>query len=195
MKLPEPGYDSDVSLEQSLKQRRSVRSYRDEPLTLREISQLLWAAQGITGSGGLRTAPSAGSLYPLEVYVVAGDVSDLTPGVYRYRADGHELTKIAGDDRRAGLARAALSQSCVAEAAAVFVFTAVYSRTTGKYGERGIKYAHLEAGHAAQNLLLETTAMGLGAVPVGAFDDGDVAELLNLPDNESPLYIIPVGRK
>ena len=195
MKLPEPSYDSGVSLERSLLERRSVRSYRDEPLTLQEISRLLWAAQGITDPGGLRTAPSAGALYPLEVYVVAGDVPDLPPGVYRYRADGHELIKIAGDDRRAELAHAALSQSCVAEGAAAFIFTAVYSRTTGKYGERGIRYVHIEAGHAAQNLLLEATAMGLGAVPVGAFDDGDVAELLNLPDNESPLYIIPVGRR
>lgn len=195
MKLPEPSCDSDVSLERSLLERRSVRSYRDEPLTLREISRLLWAAQGITDPGGLRTAPSAGALYPLEVYVVSGDVTDLPPGVYRYQSDRHGLLKITGNDRRAELARAALSQSCVAEGAAAFVFTAVYARTTGKYGERGIRYVHIEAGHAAQNLLLEATALGLGAVPVGAFSDGDVAELLNLPDDESPLYIIPVGRR
>ena len=195
IKLPEPRYQSGVSIEQSLLQRRSIRSYSNEPLTLHEVAQLLWAAQGITGSGYFRTAPSAGALYPLEVYVVCGNVQGLTSGIYRYKPDEHELVRIVDGDGRAALAEAALGQSWIKDGAIVFVFTAVYKRTTGKYGERGIRYVHIEAGHAAQNLCLQATALDLGAVTVGAFYDEEVAKLLNLPDGEQPLYIIPVGRK
>ena len=193
--LPEPQYDSDVSIEQSLLNRRSNRSYTGEPLTLQEVSQLLWAAQGITDARGLRTAPSAGALYPLEVYLVAGDVEDLPPGVYRYEPDGHQLARIIDGDKRAELADAALAQSWVQEGAVSVVFTAVYERTTGKYGDRGIRYVHIEVGHAAQNLCLQATAMGLGAVTVGSFNDEEVTKLLNLSGDEQPLYIIPIGRK
>ena len=193
--LPEPQYDSDVSIEQSLLNRRSIRSYTGEPLTLREVSQLLWAAQGITDPRGFRTAPSAGALYPLEVYLVTGDVEDLTSGVYRYEPDGHQLTRIIDGDKRAELADAALAQPWVKEGAISIVFAAVYERTTVKYGERGIRYVHMEAGHAGQNLCLQATAMGLGVVTVGAFHDEQVSKLLNLPQDEKPLYIIPVGRK
>ena len=195
MKLPKPRYDSEVSLKQSLLQRRSIRSYAGPPLTLQEVSQLLWAAQGITDPGGLRTAPSAGALYPLEIYVLVGDVQDLSPGVYRYEPDGHQLVKTIDGDKRAGLASAALGQSFVKEGAVAFVFTGVYERTTGKYGDRGIRYVHIEVGHAAQNLCLQATAMGLGAVTVGAFYDEQVTRLLDLAKEEQPLYIIPVGRK
>ena len=193
MKLPKPRYDSEVSLELSLLHRRSVRSYAEQALTLQEVSQLLWAVQGIIDPGGPRTAPSAGALYPLEVYVVVGDVQILSPGVYRYEPDGHQLVKTIDGDKRADLASAALGQGCVKEGAVAFVFTGVYERTTGKYGDRGIRYVHLEVGHAAQNLCLQATAMGLGAVPVGAFSDEQVTRLLNLPEGEQPLYIIPVG--
>jgi len=155
----------------------------------------LWAAQGITDPRGLRTAPSAGALYPLEVYVVAGDVVDLSAGVYKYDPHNHELLKVLADDIRAELARAALNQAWVKEAAINIVFTAVYERTTVKYGERGVRYVHIEAGHAAQNLCLQATAMDLGIVTVGAFHDEQVKEVLNLPDDEQPLYIIPVGKK
>jgi SagB-type dehydrogenase family enzyme len=193
--LPQPQYDSAVSIEQSLLNRRSIRSYTGEPLTLQEVSQLLWAAQGITDPRGFRTAPSAGALYPLELYLVAGDVEGLTLGVYRYEPEGHQLVKTMDGDRRAGLASAALEQDCVKEGAVAFVFTGVYERTTGKYGDRGIRYVHIEVGHAAQNLCLQATAIGLGAVTVGGFHDEQVTKLLNLPGNEQPLYIIPVGRK
>ena len=193
--LPEPQYDSDVSIEQSFLNRRSIRSYTGEPLTLREVSQLLWAVQGITDPRGFRTAPSAGALYPLEVYLVAGDVEDLTSGVYRYEPDGHQLARIIDGDKRAELAGAALAQPCVKEGAISIVFAAVYERTTVKYGDRGIRYVHMEAGHAGQNLCLQATAMGLGVVTVGAFHDEQVSKLLNLPQDEKPLYIIPVGRK
>jgi SagB-type dehydrogenase family enzyme len=195
MKLPAPRYDSQVSLEKSLSERRSVRSYSGQPLTIQEISQLLWAAQGITSPEGLRTAPSAGALYPLELYAVAGNVADLPAGIYHYIPDGHQIFKVTDGDQREALASAALDQEWVKEGAVSFVFTAVYERTTGKYGDRGIRYVHMEAGHAAQNLCLQATAMGLGAVTIGAFYDEQVNELLNISGEEQPLYVIPVGRK
>ena len=195
IKLPEPKYDSDVSIEQSLRQRRSTRDYTNEPLKLREVSQLLWATQGTTDPRGFRTAPSAGALYPLEVYVVSGDVDNLSAGIYKYEPSKHELSLIMDGDKRSELADAALSQSWVEGSALAIVFAAVYERTTVKYGERGIRYVHIEVGHAAQNLCLQAAAMDLGVVTVGAFNDERVSELLNLPDNEKPLYIIPIGRK
>jgi SagB-type dehydrogenase family enzyme len=194
IKLPEPHYDSEVSIEQCLLHRRSIRSYVRKALTIDEVSQLLWAAQGITTDRGFRTAPSAGALYPLEVYLICGDIHDLSPGVYRYRPIDHDIVKVADGDKRTALAEAALMQPWVREAAVDIVFTAVYSRTTGKYGDRGIRYVHIELGHAAQNLCLQATAMELGAVPVGAFDDEDVSGILNLTGDEQPLYIIPVGK-
>jgi SagB-type dehydrogenase family enzyme len=195
MQLPEPQYDSDVSIEESLRQRRSVRNYTGEPLTLKELGQLLWAAQGITDPVGFRTAPSAGGLYPLEVYAVVGNVAGLNPGVYHYVPDGHQVIKTVDGDIRDKLCDAALGQEWVREAAVVFVFAAVYERTTGKYGDRGIRYVHMEAGHAAENLCLQATALGLGPVTVGAFHDDQVSRTLNLPEAEKPLYVIPVGRK
>jgi len=193
--LPEPQLDGEVSLEQSLLGRRSTRSYTSDPLALEEVSQLLWAAQGITNAAGHRTAPSAGGLYPLELYLVVGNVENLEPGVYHYLPEKHELVLLAEGDIRTNLSGAALSQTCVKEGAVSIVMTAIYERTTGKYGERGIMYVHIEAGHAAQNLCLQATALGLGLVTVGAFNDEQVVEVLDLPDDENPLYIIPVGRK
>jgi SagB-type dehydrogenase family enzyme len=193
--LPEPRKDSDVSIEQSLMERRSIRSYSGESLTLAEVAQILWAAQGITDTGGHRTAPSAGALYPLEMYLVTGNVKGLTAGIYRYQPEKHQLNMLFNGDCRDELSVAALSQSSVAKGAMSIVFSAIYGRTTVKYGERGIRYVHIELGHAAQNLCLQAVAMGLGVVTVGAFDDERVAEILGMPDDETPLYIIPVGRK
>ena len=193
--LPEPRIDGGISLEESLFKRRSVRDYSGEPLALEEVSQLLWAAQGTTANWGGRTAPSAGALYPLEVYVIVGDVRNLAAGVYRYDPNGHELAMAAAGDIRAELASAALGQTSVKDGAIDLVFTAVYQRTTRKYGDRGVRYVHMEAGHAAQNICLQATAMGLGAVTIGAFHDEEVGRLLNLPRDEEPLYIIPVGKR
>ena len=193
--LPEPQYESDMPVEQCLLQRRSIRDYSEEPITLQELSQLLWAAQGITDPRGFRTAPSAGALYPLEVYVAAGNVEGLTPGIYRYEPEEHQVILLTVGDKRDELAYAALAQDFVKEGALVIVFTAVYERTTIKYGERGIRYVNMEAGHVAQNLFLQATALGLGMVTVGAFHDEEVAETLSLPDDEHPLYIIPIGRR
>jgi len=193
--LPEPRYDSDVSLDEALLKRRSVRDYSDEALTLQEVSQLLWAAQGITDPSGKRTAPSAGALYPLEVYVVVGDIEGIVKGVYKYKPQEHELIKILNGDQRKALAKAALDQQSVAQGAIDIVVTAIYERTTGKYSDRGIRYVHMEAGHAAQNVYLQAVALNLGTVSIGAFYDDQVKEVLNLPDDREPLYIMPVGRK
>jgi SagB-type dehydrogenase family enzyme len=191
--LPRPAEAGELSLEQSLSRRRSVREYRDAAIGLAEIGQLLWAAQGITAPQGYRTAPSAGALYPLELYLVAGRVQGMAAGVYRYEPESHRLVKTASDDRRKPLTRAALSQSWMCEAAAVVVFAAVYERTTRKYGERGIRYVHMEAGFAAENLFLQAASLGLATVVVGAFDDDGVAGVLQLPADVYPLLLMPVG--
>ena len=192
--LPEPRRDSGVSVEEALLKRRSVRDYTGEALNMQEVSQLLWAAQGITDSAGKRAAPSAGALYPLEVYLVVGNVENMDKGVYRYMPLQHELAKALDGDQRGALAKAALGQSPVEQGAVDIVITAVYERTTEKYGDRGTRYVHMEAGHAAQNLYLQAAAMNLGMVVIGAFYDDQVKEILNLPDDEQPLYIIPVGK-
>lgn len=193
--LPTPRLEGPLSLEEAFSKRRSVRSYQDGPLNLEQVSQLLWAAQGITGSGGFRTAPSAGALYPLEIYVVAGDVVGLASGIYRYEPRGHRLTKTVDGDLRRALCQAALGQMPVRKAPMTVVITAVFQRTTDKYGERGIRYVYLEAGHAAQNLCLQAVSLGLGTVVIGAFRDKEVSTVMKIQGKAYPLYVIPVGRK
>ncbi|MEM2094862.1 MAG: SagB/ThcOx family dehydrogenase [Candidatus Bathyarchaeia archaeon] len=192
--LPAPRYESEVSVEEALLKRRSIREYSNKALTIQEISQLLWSAQGITDPRGFRTAPSAGALYPLEVYVAVGNVEDLSKGVYIYKPEGHMLVKVIEGDKREALANAAFDQTWVKNGAIIIVITAVYERTTAKYGDRGIRYVHMEAGHVAQNICLQATAMGLGTVTVGAFYDDQVKLVIGLQENEQPIYIMPVGR-
>jgi SagB-type dehydrogenase family enzyme len=188
MLLPAPSKRGRVSLEETLARRRSVREFTREPLSDEELSQLLWAAQGITDPAGYRTAPSAGALYPLEIYVATAS------GFYHYEPREHRLNRRSSHDLRPALCRAGLDQESLLEAPAVFVMSAVYERTAQKYGEaRTPRYVHMEAGHAAQNLLLEAVAIGLGAVPIGAFYDTQVQKALSLPAEEQPLYLIPVG--
>jgi len=185
--LPQPDSTGGGALAAALARRRSVREYRVEPVAMSDISQLLWAAQGVTSDADQRTAPSAGGLYPLEVYVV-------TPsGRYHYDPSHHQLEVLGEDDVRKELSEAALSQEAVENAAAVFVVAAVYARTEQKYGSRAERYVQLEAGHAAQNLLLQAVDLGLGAVPIGAFSDDQVREVLDVPSDHEPLYLIPVG--
>jgi len=191
--LPEPDRSGQHPLEVLLQQRRSVRDYSDKPLSLSDIGQLLWAAQGITHWQGLRTAPSAGALYPLELYVIAGRVDSLPAGIYHYQPDGHRLLEMHRGDRRNGLARAAFGQPWLEDAAAVVVFAAVFERTARKYGERAVRYVHMETGHAAQNLFLQAGALGLDTVTVGAFDDNAVTSLLQLPADAHPLLLMPIG--
>lgn len=185
--LPAPHLKGEMSLEETLAARRSVREFTDEELTLEELSQLLWAAQGITADWGGRTAPSAGALYPLEVYVATAD------GLYHYVPQGHKAIVESRADLRDELWRAGLSQDAIREAPAVFVIAAVYARTERKYGGRAERYVKLEAGHAAQNLLLQAVALGLGGVPIGAFYDDQVQNALTFPSDYEPLYLIPIG--
>ena len=194
IKLPAPRHDSKVSVESTLFKRRSARDFRNEPLTLIQVSQLLWAAQGVTHPRGFRTAPSAGATYPLETYIVAGNVQGLSAGIYKYRPRGHELTRTVPGDKRKNLSRAALGQSWVSDAPAVMVFSAVYGRTTKRYGDRGLMYVHMEAGHAAQNVALQAISLGLGTVMVGAFHDDNVKSIMNLKADEKPLYMVPIGK-
>ena len=187
MALPEPKLQGALSLEETLAQRRSVRNFTEKELTLEEISQLLWAAQGTTVAWGGRAAPSAGALYPLEVYVATAD------GLYHYVPQGHEVIIESHDDLRQALWKAGLKQDAIRDAPAVFVIAAVYERTAKKYGDRAERYVKLEAGHACQNILLQAVALHLGAVPIGAFYDDQVQAALSLPPDHEPLYLIPVG--
>jgi len=186
--LPRPNLKGAVSVEECIKNRRSVRSFSSNPLTMEEISQLLWAAQGITdGRKGLRSAPSAGALYPLEIYLVTGD------GVFYYDIEARALIRTNGQDMRPNLADGALGQASIKEAPASVIICAVRSRVTAKYGDRGNRYVDIEVGHAAENLHLQAVALGLASVPVGAFDDARIKKVLNLPSGTEPLYIVPVG--
>jgi SagB-type dehydrogenase family enzyme len=184
-----------MSVEHALASRRSTREYKDGPLTLAEVSQLLWAAQGISDQAEAhRTAPSAGATYPLEVSIACGNVDGVAAGAYQYDLRRHELVKIREGDVRGDLAAAALDQAFIRTAAVALVWSAVYERTTQRYGERGTRYVHMEVGHSGQNVHLQAAALGLGTVVVGAFDDGRVRDIMRIPSNAHPLYIMPVGR-
>ena len=194
--LPYPRIKGDISLEEALSMRRSIREYKDIPLTLEQLSQLLWAAQGINEvRRGFRTAPSAGATYPLEVYVVIrpNGVKGLPAGIYHYNIRRHSLTVIKLGDFRKELTEAALGQTWVYEAPINIVITAIYERTTRRYGERGIRYVHMEVGHVGQNVYLQAAALELGTVVIGAFYDGEVREIIGASKDEHPLYIMPVG--
>jgi len=196
--LPDPSYKGEVSVEEVIKSRRTVRSFRADPLTLSQLSQLLWAAQGITDERkGLRSAPSGGALYPLDVYVSVGEkgVIDLPEGIYRYLPQNHKIEKITEGDRRREIAKASVGQNWMAQAPVIFVITAEYSRITKKYGNRGQRYAHIEVGHVGQNIFLQAEAIGLGAGIVGAFNDQEIAKIINAMPNHEPLIIMPVGYK
>lgn len=193
--LPAARLEGPRSLEETLQERRSVRSYQAEPLTLDELSQLLWAGQGITAGQRFRTAPSAGALYPLELYAVAGNVKGLAPGIYRYEPLEHRLVSHLEGDLRLALCDAALRQSPVRNAPLVLVITGVPERTASRYGERAGRYVYMEAGHAAQNISLQAVSLGLGTVMIGAFQDQHVRSVLQLSEKEQPLYLIPTGRK
>jgi len=192
--LPAPGAASDKPVEQVLARRRSIRAFDDAPLTIGHLSQLLWAAQGRSHRDGFRMAPSAGALYPLELYVLAGDVTGLAEGVYKYQANAHVLSLTGDGDLRGDAAHAALGQSWIADSKAIIVIAAVFRRTMAKYGKRGVRYVHMEAGHAAQNVYLQATSLDLGTTIVGAFDDDRVHALVNMKGEETPLSLLPLGR-
>jgi SagB-type dehydrogenase family enzyme len=189
-KLPAPKLKGHVSIEETLNQRQSIRQFQDKPLSIEQVSQLLWAAQGITHSWGerkFRTAPSAGATYPFELYVFTSS------GGYKYNTVEHSLSRAFDDDLRKAISEASLGQTAVSDAHAVFVLTMIEERTSQRYGDRAYRYICMEAGHIAQNIHLMAVALGLGSVPVGAFNDEEVAKILSIDEGEVPLYIIPVG--
>jgi len=188
--LPRPIEKGSVSIEETLQQRKSVRDYRKASVNIEEVSQLLWSASG--KNLYRRTTPSAGATYPLEIYLVVGEVEGLEPGIYRYSISKHSLEKTKEQDVRRGLCRAALEQRMIERAPISIIIAADYGRTTGHYGQRGVRYVHMEVGHAGQNVSLQAVAMNMGTVMIGAFDDQRVKEILEI--TEEPLYIIPVGK-
>jgi SagB-type dehydrogenase family enzyme len=188
-----------MSVERALKERRTIRHFQDRALELSQLSQLLWAGQGITEKGGYqrRAAPSGGALYPLDLYAVVGQagVTGLKPGIYRYLPERHALVEVSPGDKRESIARGALGQMWMAEAPVILAIVAEYKRITRKYGERGIRYALVEVGHVGQNLFLQAEALGLGVGIVGAFDDREVASLLKCSSGQDPICLLPVGFK
>jgi len=189
IELPPPRKRGDISLEETIARRRSVRRYFDEPLTREEISQIIWAGQGITDERRrLRASPSAGALFPVEIYAV------LSEGIYHYSPQDHKLIGIREGDHRSELAKASLGQRFIEQVALNIAMGIVYERLAWKYGERGRRYIYMECGHIAQNIHLQAIALGLDSVPVGAFIDREVASVLSLPPGCEPAYIISVGR-
>ncbi len=197
--LPKPSSDGKVSLEKVIKERRTTRDFREKrTLSLNHLSQLLWAAQGITEpTMGRRSTPSGGALYPLDIYVLVGEngVEKMDAGVYHYSPKEHSISMISKGDRRREISTVSLSQMWMAKAPVIFIITAEYKRITGKYGERGVRYALIEVGHAGQNLFLEAEALGLGAGIVGAFNDLEVSKVADLPSKHEPILLMPVGYK
>jgi SagB-type dehydrogenase family enzyme len=162
-------------------------------LKFEDLSQILWAGQGVTHPAGFRTAPSAGATYPLNLYAVVGEVEKISPGLYQYQPQSHSLVRILAGDLRKSLARASLGQKWVELAPVNLVITALYSRITPRYGKRGIRYAQIEVGHIGENIYLQAEALKIGTVAVGAFDDEEVKKILSLSSEEVPLYIMPLG--
>jgi SagB-type dehydrogenase family enzyme len=195
IKLPSPNPQGKVSAEEAISKRRSVRRFRAQPLSLAQLSQLLWSAQGITGTGGRRAVPSAGATYPLEIFVVIGahGIESLAAGIYHYQVDNHSLSLHLSGDLRQKLADAALGQSVIANCPVVIVVCALHPRTAYRYGRRGERYVYMEVGHVGQNVSLQAVALGLAAVMVGAFEDEEVRKVLKIEEQIKPLYIIPVG--
>lgn len=194
MQLPKPEIKGSVSIEEVLQARRSIRSYSDAPLNLTEISQLLWSAYGVTSPKGLRTAPSAKELYPLELYIVSGEVNGLPPGVYKYLPGSHSIEKLGGTDIRPELFETTFDQASVREGRAVIVFAAVYSRTKAEFGDAGRDLTHMDLGHSAQNLHLQAVSLNIGTVVIAAFRPDDARKVLGLADDEVPLYLMPLGK-
>ena len=205
IRLPSPQLRGKVSLEEAILRRRSVRRYRREPLDLSQLSQILWSAQGTTGTRGFRAVPSAGATYPLEIFVVVGKQGviaseskqppqELQAGIYHYEADSHSLSLHKVANLGPELARAALDQGFIMDAPVEIVICALYHRTSSRYGRRAERYVHMEVGHAGQNIHLQAVALDLATVQIGAFRDEEVREVLGLEEQLKPLYIMPVGK-
>jgi SagB-type dehydrogenase family enzyme len=205
IKLPSPQLKGKVSLEETILRRRAVRRYRSEPLGLSQLSQILWSAQGITGTREFRAAPSAGATYPLEIFVFVGKQGvidsetkqapeELHAGIYHYEADSHSLSLHKLADLRPDLARATLDQEFIVDAPVDIVICALYHRTSYRYGRRGERYVHIEVGHVGENIHLQAVALGLATVEVGAFHDEEVRKVLGVEEQIKPLYVMPLGK-
>ncbi|MFO7722754.1 MAG: SagB/ThcOx family dehydrogenase [Bacteroidales bacterium] len=199
VRLPAPSVKGTMSVEESLSKRRSVRTYQAGPMSLQQVSQILWAAYGISDSTSysrlkLRTAPSAGATYPLDLYLLAGNVEGLEAGLYKFTSEGHTLTLVRKGDMRKEVAEACLDQKMLHQAPASIVYAAVYPRITKRYGDRGAdRYLCMDIGHSAQNVYLQSVAMGMATCAVGAFNDEKLAAVLQLPTEEKIMYLMPVG--
>ncbi len=194
IKLPPPSFKGELSVEEAIKKRRSQRSFLDHSLSLSQVSQILWAAQGITEEGGFkRAAPSAGAMYPLEIYLVVRNVEELEKGVYHYHPQDHGVSFVLKGNYQDTLAKACLSQSFVAASPLSIVIAAEHERTSIKYGERGIRYVLMDVGHVGGNISLQAVALGMASCPVGAFIDEEVSRVLELPRSLEPLYVLSVG--
>jgi SagB-type dehydrogenase family enzyme len=196
--LPKPSYKGTVTVEEALTARRTHRSFKPQGISLQQFSQILWGGYGVTAKNFglyLKTAPSAGALYPLDIYAVVGEdgVESLTPGVYHFRPENHSVKLIKEGDLRAEVARKSLQQMWMAEAPLMFIITGEYGRSTGKYGRRGVTYTHIEAGHVGQNIFLQAEAIGLKAGIVGAFNNKQLIKAMGLPAKHNPLLLMPVG--
>jgi len=205
IELPNPRLKGNVSLEETILRRRAIRRYSKKPLLLSQLSQILWSAQGITGTRGFRAAPSAGATYPLEIYVVIGeqcivageakqDFQEVQAGIYHYEPNAHSLSLHTSGDLRPYLARAALDEEFITKAPVDIVICALYHRTSYRYGKRGERYVHMEVGHVGENIHLQAVALGLSTVEVGAFNDEAVTKVLGVNQQFKPLYIMPVGK-
>ncbi len=196
IKLPEPEYQG-ITLEEAIKKRRSVRNYSGKPVTMSQLSQLVFSAQGKTGKTyghPLRTTPSAGALYPFEVYIIANNVDTLDQGIYHYGVLNHTLELIESGDFRKDITSAGLKQEMLGDSDVVFVLSAIFDRTRHKYGERGFRYVYIEAGHISQNIYLQAVSLGLGSVGVGAFLDNEVNQLIGIDgQKEAVIYLHAVG--
>jgi SagB-type dehydrogenase family enzyme len=193
IKLVEPRQTGSVSVEHCITQRRSVRGFRDQTLGMDELGQLVWAAQGITAADGKRAVSSAGALYPLQLYAACRNVNGMTGGVYRYDPAHHDLLLLSPGRQCEKLFDVARGQEWIASASAVICIAANFERTTSKYGVRGRGYVYMEAGQAAESLMLQAVALGLASTIVGAFGDNEVKHLLHLAPDETPLCLLPVG--
>ncbi|MBW2064393.1 MAG: SagB/ThcOx family dehydrogenase [Deltaproteobacteria bacterium] len=198
MILPKPKQEGNVSVEKAIKSRRTVRSFSSRYIKREQFSQLLFAAQGVTEEYGFkRAAPSGGALYPIDLYAVVGErgVEGLDGGIYHYVPSDHEIELVVPGDKREGIANASLYQMWMAQAPLNLVITAEYARICSKYGDRGVRYALIEAGHVGQNIFLQAEALGLKAGIVGAFNDAGIINVMGIPKTHEPLLIMPVGYK
>jgi SagB-type dehydrogenase family enzyme len=198
--LPSPSFEGTMILEQALAARRSTRTFKPEPISLDQLSQLLWAAQGVTGPDGRRNAPSAGTMFLLELCVLVGAVEQLQTGAYRYLAATHALERVSDRDLRAAVSEAAIGEQPWLEQAAAVVIMAANAREALDHfkdqrplGQRGLRYANMEVGHASQNMYLQATTLGLGGVFVGGFDDDAIVQMQVLSVSHDPFGLMAIG--